>query len=64
MKSIFQAIWRSGGSVAAGVALTAFLSTPWGMVATPVLQGISKGIKKRAELNGRLVPSWVSWLPF
>ena len=64
MKSILQAIWRSGGSVVAGVALSAFLSTPYGMIATPVLQGLSKGIKKRAELNGKVVPSWVSWLPF
>ena len=64
MKSILQAVWRSGGSVLAGVALTAVMSTPWGMVATPVLQGLSKGIKKAAEVNGRTVPSWISWLPF
>lgn len=64
MKSILQAIWRSGGSVLAGIALTTFLATPYGMVATPILQGISKGIKKAVELNGKVVPSWVSWLPF
>jgi len=64
MKSILQAVWRSGGSVLAGVALSAFLATPYGMIATPVLQGVSKGIKKAAEVNGRTVPGWVSWLPF
>lgn len=64
MKSILQAMWRSGGSVLVGVALTTFFSTPYGLIATPVLQGISKGMKKRAELNGKTVPAWVSWLPF
>jgi len=64
MKSILQAFWRSSGSVMAGVVLSAFLATPYGMVVTPVLQGVSKGIKKYAEVNGKPVPAWVSWLPF
>lgn len=63
-QSIGKALWRSGGSVVAGVALSAALATPWGMAATPVLSGMSKGLKKSYEQRGLRVPAWVGWLPF
>ena len=64
MKSILQAIWRSGGSVVAGVALSTALASPWGLAVTPVLTGLSKTIKKSYELKGKTPPSWLGYLPF
>ncbi len=57
-------MWRSGGSVIIGAALSAFLSTPYGLIITPVLQGISKGIKKYFDQEGKPVPKWVGRIPF
>jgi hypothetical protein len=64
MKSILAAIWRTSGSVVAGAALATFLASPWGLVLTPLLAGVSKSVKKGYDLNGKPVPTWVSWLPF
>jgi hypothetical protein len=64
MKSILSTIWRTSGSVVAGAALATFLASPWGLILTPALAGISKTIKKSYEVGGKSAPSWVAWLPF
>jgi len=64
VKSILGAVWRSGGAVLVGALVAAALQTPLGLAAAPLLQGISKTVKKVYELRGGPVPAWVPWLPF
>ena len=63
LKSILKAFWRSGGATAAGSLFTVLSGTPWGMILTPVLIGVSKGIKKYYQNKGE-IPKWVGFIPF
>jgi hypothetical protein len=62
--SVLKAVWRSSGSVVAGAALMAWLQSPWGLVLTPALQGISKTLKQYYTARGKPVPPLVAGLPF
>ena len=66
MKLLFsmgKAFWRSGGATGAGATFAAFSGSPWGMILTPILIGLSKGIKKYYQQRGN-VPTWVGFIPF
>ncbi len=64
LKGLFKGIWRNTGPVVIGAALSAFLQTPYGLIATPALKGIAEAYKQYLKSQGKEIPTWFTVLPF
>ena len=68
MKSIIwgmvKGAWRLTGPTLVGVGMTALTASPYGLVAIPVLKGLSQGYKEFLKAQGKTLPGWFTVLPF
>ena len=68
MKSILTGMlkgaWRLSGPTVIGALFAAYANTPYGLIAIPILKGLSQGYKEYLKQHNKPIPTWYSQLPF
>jgi len=61
---VFKGMWRLSGPTVVGALIAAYANTPYGLVAIPILKGLSQGYKEYLKTNNKEIPEWFKKLPF
>ena len=60
----FRHVVRTLVATAVGVLVSHYSDTEVGMIATPILMGVSKALKNSYSKAGKKLPWWVANMPF
>ena len=58
---VVRRFYRSAGAASAGMTLSIFLQTPWGLVAAPVLMATFKAVRESQKANSLPLKFWMNW---
>ena len=61
---VLKGAWRLSGPTVVGALFSIYANTPYGLVAIPILKGLSQGYKEYLKNNNKEIPEWFKKLPF